>query len=70
MISDEKSEIIRLYDDMETAWGIITNAYGGDWDKASPEWKKAAERWRDEAWHRIVDKIDLPEQLEQLEFNF
>jgi len=33
---------------VEIAWGIIANAYGGDWSKASPEWREAAERWRDE----------------------
>jgi hypothetical protein len=32
---------------MEIAWGIIANAHGGDWEKATPEWKAAAERWRD-----------------------
>jgi hypothetical protein len=31
----------------EIAWGIIANAHGGDWEKATPEWKAAAERWRD-----------------------
>ena len=40
---DEKDELL------EAAWGIIANAYGGDWDLASKEsgWKAAAERWRD-----------------------
>ncbi|RLI67092.1 hypothetical protein DRO91_10725 [Candidatus Heimdallarchaeota archaeon] len=35
---------------LELAWGLIANAYEGDWDKApeSTGWKKAAERWRDE----------------------
>lgn len=36
-----------------TAWGLIANAAGGDWDEAdrlSPGWKAAAVRWRD-AWH-------------------
>lgn len=33
---------------IEVAWGIIANAHGGDWSKASPEWRQAAERWRDE----------------------
>lgn len=36
-----------LYDDLELAWGVIANAYGGDWEKAHPEWREAAERWRD-----------------------
>lgn len=35
----------------EIAWGIIANAFGGDWSKASADWRGAAERWRDE-WHR------------------
>lgn len=37
---------------LETAWGIIANAYGGNWDLASEAsgWKAAAERWRD-AYH-------------------
>ena len=35
---------------LETAWGIIANAHGGDWDAASEAsgWRAAAERWRDE----------------------
>lgn len=42
---------------METAWGIIANAHGGDWSKAAPEWKRAAERWRDEDWHVALDAL-------------
>ena len=43
-------EIKRLRNSEEMAWGIIANAYGGDWDLASEAsgWKAAAERWRDE----------------------
>ena len=33
---------------VEEAWGIIANAFGGDWSKATDEWRQAAERWRDE----------------------
>lgn len=33
---------------LEVAWGIIANANGGDWSKATDEWREAAERWRDE----------------------
>jgi hypothetical protein len=32
-------------DALETAWGIIANAYEGDWYKATPEWRAAAERF-------------------------
>lgn len=42
---------------LEAAWGIIANAWWGDWSKASPEWQQAATRWRD-AYHRHLD-IDL-----------
>ena len=40
---------------LESAWGLIANAYGGDWDLASEAsgWKKAAERWRDE-YHKVI----------------
>jgi len=31
----------------ELAWGIISNAYGGDWGQANDDWRGAAERWRD-----------------------
>jgi len=43
-----------LLDHLETAWGIIANAYQGNWDTAHPDWRKAAERWR-EKWHKILD---------------
>lgn len=36
---------------MELAWGLIANAYGGNWASATDEWRQAAERWRDEHWH-------------------
>ncbi len=32
----------------KAAWGLIANAYGGDWTQATPEWRDAAGRWRDE----------------------
>lgn len=37
----------------EAAWGIIANAFGGDWSKASDEWREAAECWRD-AYHETI----------------
>lgn len=51
------AEIERLRLDIEIAWGLIANAWGGDWDHASEDWRKAAERWRDEAWHRIAGSV-------------
>ena len=37
---------------IELAWGLIANAYGGNWDNASDDWRGAAERWRNQwlAW--------------------
>jgi S-adenosylmethionine/arginine decarboxylase-like enzyme len=47
---DYFKEIERLRESEELAWGLIANAYGGDWDLASEAsgWKAAAERWRDD----------------------
>ena len=39
----------------ELAWGIIANAYGGDWSNATEEWHRAAAKWR-EHWHAALDK--------------
>lgn len=50
--SDEKDELL------EFAWGIIANAYAGDWDKATPPWKSAAEDWRDR-WAALSVKENL-----------
>lgn len=40
-------------DMLGAAWGIIANAFYGNWNEASPEWRQAAERWRDE-YHKII----------------
>jgi len=50
---------------IELAWGLIANAYGGDWDSATPEWKEAAERWRDEHWHPLLDDDDVEVEPEE-----
>jgi len=36
-----------MLDDMDTAWGLIANAFGGDWDRAGNDWRQAAGRFRD-----------------------
>lgn len=38
---------------IEAAWGLIANAYEGDWSKAPRDWKVAAEAWR-EAYHKTL----------------
>lgn len=40
---------------LETAWGIISNAGGGDWDKETLEWYKAAVRFRTE-YFKLLDE--------------
>lgn len=54
---------------LEAAWGLIANAYGGDWDLASPAsgWKEAAERWRDQ-YHKTLprDESELIDNTEEL----
>jgi hypothetical protein len=42
-------------DALEYAWGVIANAFGGDWTKASGEWQHAAARFRDHFWHPWLD---------------
>ena len=51
---------------LESAWGLIANAYGGDWDLASEAsgWKDAAERWRDQYFKTIIrNREDVIDQL-------
>jgi hypothetical protein len=31
---------------LESAWGIIANVSGGNWEEQSHEWTEAANRWR------------------------
>ncbi len=50
------------FDLIEMAWGLIANAYGGNWQMASKEWEGAAARWRD-AYHRHL-KIRNGPQVE------
>jgi hypothetical protein len=38
---------------LESAWGIIANAGGGDWTTQTAEWQEAARRWRD-SYHEAI----------------
>jgi hypothetical protein len=42
----------RLREAVDVAWGVISNAYDGNWDQAPAEWRQAAERWRDKYVNR------------------
>ena len=50
---------------LESAWGIIANAGGGNWESQTPEWQEAAKKWR-EAYHRtlrqLVHQPDSPQE--------
>ena len=48
-----KKRSAALEDLCDTAWGVIANASGGNWNEASPEWREAAARWR-EQWHTAL----------------
>ena len=48
MTSAELQVITHLRDAAEGLWGVVANAFGGNWDLASPEWRAAAERTRDD----------------------
>lgn len=41
---------------LEQAWGIIANAYHGDWTVAPVEWQRAAAGWRDKVFVQSGDE--------------
>jgi hypothetical protein len=51
---------------IETAWALIANAGGGNWDLEADDWREAAGYWRDrlfEPW--IKEQTRLKEEAEQ-----
>ncbi|MHC4297934.1 MAG: hypothetical protein ACYS7Y_11575 [Planctomycetota bacterium] len=60
-----RHEIDRLQTSEELAWVLIANAYGGNWNTASPEWKEAAEQWRHKYHDSLPDPVGpkMPEAL-------
>lgn len=42
-----------LVDHLDIAWGVIANAYSGDWENAPEVWRTAAERFRDR-YHEVM----------------
>ncbi len=57
-VESTKKDLEEKEDLLETAWGIIANAYGGDWDSAqNKDWKPAAEKWRDRYHKDSKDKL-------------
>ena len=49
-----------LLDLLGSAWGLITNAYNGEWDMPSPDWVKAVYLWRD-SYARVLKKASSDE---------
>lgn len=49
VVSDEwqRQQSYDSYALLETAWGIIANAGGGDWTKETKDWQEAATDWRE-----------------------
>ncbi len=47
-------------DCVDIAWGIMANAYGGDWEKADPEWVEAVRNWEKE-WKPYSESRTLTE---------
>ena len=62
MMKQVVAEVDRLRQSEERAWGLIANAFEGNWDKA-PLWAEAAERWRDK-YHKhlppVCDNAEKP----------
>lgn len=48
---------------LETAWGIIANASGGNWAKETPQWRDAARKWSD-AYHLLIKKYAGPRPID------
>ena len=61
---NDRTRIEYLENELEKAWGLIANSYGGDWTLATNEWHKAAIKWRDS--YHISLNIDLSDEVEDL----
>ena len=54
---------------LESAWAIIANAGGGNWQLESPEWQNAAARFRDEYFRKLgTGREDHKPKLPPLDF--
>lgn len=62
--SREPGLITKWMEIVESAWGIIANAGGGDWTKESADWREAAGKWRDEYHARLWPLIRKHKQMQ------
>ena len=62
----QEAKIKQLEESEELAWGLIANAYGGNWDLASKAsgWKDAAMKWRDNYHTRLSSSIRAADAAE------
>jgi hypothetical protein len=60
----DRTRIEYLEGELESAWGLIANSYGGDWELANKDWRKAAVRWR-ESYHNSL-RYDLSDEVEDM----
>ena len=61
---EDRHEVL-LDDLLATAWAVIANAGGGNWDTQTSEWKGAAERWRDRYLAVLPAQNDRVERIEK-----
>ena len=57
---DEESELL------ESAWGLIANAGGGNWDLETERWRVAAKTWRDR-YHLMIAHVWIRETIDKEE---
>jgi len=64
-LRNANEKIAELEEQMDFAWGIIANSYGGDWDLAqNKDWKPAAEKWRDK-YHELIKPLPMKGDVEK-----
>lgn len=49
-----------------SAWGVIANVSGGNWNEQSDDWQGAALRWREQFRDHLDSDIIAPELTETL----
>lgn len=57
---DSMDNTVANQEAVNLAWGLIANAYGGDWSAAHPGWADAAADWRDK-YALTFDGPDTPD---------
>lgn len=48
---------------LDMAWGLLANAYGGSWEKATPEWQQMAAKWRDQYFAERGNPADVQQPI-------